>query len=155
MKKHLALTGFMACGKTSIGKQISLKSGNPFIDLDEYIEQQEKKSIHQLFEQGEEYFRTIETYYLKKVLSLHEQHIIALGGGTVCFNNNIEIVLQHTWLFSIIVSADELTERLWHEKDKRPLLKNISTKEELKLFVETKLKERMPFYEKADWIIKL
>lgn len=156
MKKHLALTGFMGCGKTTYGRKLSQISKIPFIDLDEYIEQQEQKTIIEIFEKdGEEKFREIETYYLKQILEIPDKRIIALGGGTICYNNNLELVLAHTWLFTIMVKPEVLAERLWAEKEKRPLIKNIRTKEELKLFVQNKLDERMPFYKKADWVVEL
>ncbi len=155
MKKHLALTGFMGSGKTTIGREMSQKSGKPFIDLDEYIEQQEGKTIVEIFENyGEQKFREIESFYLKQVLALQEDTIIALGGGTICNEENLNLVLSNAWLITIMPSVDVLVERLWNERYKRPLMKNISTKEALKTFIEQKLSERMPYYEKADWVVR-
>lgn len=153
MKRHFALTGFMGSGKTTIGKAIAQKSNVPFIDLDEYIEQQENKTINEIFLQGEEYFRELETHYLKQVLQMPDSTVIALGGGTICFHNNLELVRQHAWLIALMPQTSVLTERLWKERDKRPLLKNIASKQELEKFVEKKMEERMPFYMQADWII--
>ncbi|MCX7729326.1 MAG: shikimate kinase [Bacteroidia bacterium] len=156
MKRHLALTGFMGSGKTTIGKQIANNSGLPFIDLDEFIEQKEKKTIAEIFEQyGEEKFRKLESFYLNQILSTSGNLVIALGGGTICFHNNLQNVLTHAWLITLMLKAEVLTERLWNEKDKRPLIKNLNSKEELKTFIETKLQERKIFYEKADWILHL
>lgn len=155
MKKHLALTGFMGSGKTTIGREMSQKSGKPFIDLDEYIEQQEGKTIVEIFENyGEQKFREIESFYLKQVLALQDDTIIALGGGTICNEENLNLVLSNAWLITIMPSVDVLVERLWNERYKRPLIKNISTKEALKIFIEQKLSERMPYYEKADWVVR-
>lgn len=156
MKKHLALTGFMGCGKTTYGRKLSQISKIPFIDLDEYIEQQEQKTIIEIFEKdGEEKFREIESYYLRQILEIPDKRIIALGGGTICYNNNLELVLKHAWLFTIMVKPEILVERLWKEKEKRPLIKEIKTREELKKAIQDKLEERMPFYQKADGVIKL
>lgn len=155
MKKHLALTGFMGSGKTTTGREMSQKSGKPFIDLDEYIEQQEGKTIVEIFENyGEQKFREIESFYLKQVLALQKETIIALGGGTICNEENLNLVLSNAWLITIMPSVDVLVERLWNERYKRPLIKNISTKEVLKIFIEQKLSERMPYYEQADWIVR-
>ncbi|MEW6773469.1 MAG: shikimate kinase [Bacteroidota bacterium] len=155
MKKHLALTGFMGSGKTTIGREMAQKSGKPFIDLDAYIEQQEGKTIVEIFENyGEQKFREIESFYLKQVLALQDDTIIALGGGTICNEENLNLVLSNAWLITIMPSVDVLVERLWNERYKRPLIKNISTKEALKIFIEQKLSERMPYYEKADWIVR-
>ncbi|RME16009.1 MAG: shikimate kinase [Bacteroidetes bacterium] len=153
MKIHFALTGFMGSGKTTIGKIIAQKSNVPFIDLDEYIEQRENKTINEIFLNGENYFRALETRYLKEILETPQSTVIALGGGTVCFNNNLQLIRQHAWLIALLPEITILTERLWKEKDKRPLLKNITSKDELAAFIEKKLKERMPFYMQADWIV--
>lgn len=155
MKKHLALTGFMGSGKTTIGREMAQKSGKPFIDLDAYIEQQEGKTIVEIFENyGEQKFRELESFYLKQVLALQDDTIIALGGGTICNEDNLNLVLSNAWLITIMPSVDVLVERLWNERYKRPLIKNISTKEALKIFIEQKLSERMPYYEKADWVVR-
>ncbi|GAB4202021.1 MAG: shikimate kinase [Bacteroidia bacterium] len=155
MKRHLALTGFMGSGKTTIGKIIAQKANVPFIDLDEYIEQKENKTIHEIFLHGENYFRTLETMYLKEVLQIPGNTVIALGGGTVCFNDNLQLILSHAWLIALIPPTNVIVERLWKEKDKRPLLKNLSTKDELKNYIEKTLSERMPFYEQADWVVRV
>lgn len=155
MKRHFALTGFMGSGKTTFGKYVSQKSGRPFIDLDEYIEKKEGKTIVELFEQGEEKFRELESYYLKQVVELPDAHILALGGCSICKEENLELVLKHSYLFAIMPSVDTLVENLWEERDKRPLLKNITTKEELRKFVEAKLEERKPYYLRADWVLNV
>jgi len=155
MKKHLAITGFMGSGKTTYAQYLSQKTNIPFIDLDEYIEHKEKSSISNIFEnKGESYFREIETKYLQEVLNRPEQYIIALGGGTICFNDNLQIVLQHSWLIALMPHLEILVQRLWKEKEKRPLIKDLSTQEELKKFIDQKLSERNKFYLKADIIVK-
>jgi len=156
MKRHLAIAGFMGSGKTTLAKKISDSSGVPYVDLDEYIEQHEGKSIVEIFEvYGEQKFRELETSYLKKILSIEKSMIIALGGGTVCFNDNINLIKQNAWLITIMVNSDTLTERLWNEKDKRPLIKHLQTKEDLRQFIEQKLNERMSYYMQADWVLKI
>jgi shikimate kinase len=156
MKRHLAIAGFMGSGKTTLAKQISESSGVPYVDLDEYIEQQEGKSIVEIFEvYGEQKFRELETLYLKKILSIEKSTIIALGGGTVCFNDNINLIKQNAWLITIMVNSETLTERLWNEKDKRPLIKHLQTKEELRQIIEQKLNERLSYYMQADWVLKM
>jgi shikimate kinase len=156
MKRHLAIAGFMGSGKTTLAKQISESSGVPYVDLDVYIEQQEGKSIVEIFEvYGEQKFRDLETSYLKKILSIEKSTIIALGGGTVCFNDNINLIKQNAWLITIMVNSEILSERLWNEKDKRPLIKHLQTKEDLKQFIEQKLNERIFYYMQADWVLKM
>lgn len=155
MKKHLALTGFMGCGKTTFGKKLSEKTSVPFIDLDKYIEEQENKSISEIFEtEGEEGFRIKERRYLSEVLYFSQQHIIALGGGTVCYFDNVQLVLRQAWLFALLPPVEVLVERLWNEQHTRPLIKNIEDKTALKKFIEERLAERMPYYLQADWVIR-
>lgn len=155
MKKHLALTGFMGCGKTTFGKKLSEKTLVPFIDLDKYIEEQENKSISEIFEtEGEEGFRIKERRYLLEVLHFSQQHIIALGGGTVCYFDNVQLVLRQAWLIALLPPVEVLVERLWNEQYTRPLIKNIVDKTALKKFIEERLAERMPYYLQADCVIR-
>lgn len=146
----------MGSGKTTLAKQISESSGVPYVDLDDYIEQQEGKNIVEIFEvYGEDKFRELETLYLKKILSIEKSTIIALGGGTVCFNDNLNFIKQNAWLITIMVNSETLTERLWNEKDKRPLIKHFQSKEDLRQFIEQKLNERLSYYMQADWVLKM
>lgn len=154
MKKHLCFTGFMGSGKSTIAQKIATHSSLPFVDLDEYIQEKEKKTILEIFQEGEEVFREKERYYLKEVLETPVSSVIALGGGTICFYDNLNKVLQHGWLVAILPPIDVLLERLWNERYKRPLIAHIQTKTELQEFIEKKLSERMPFYLKADWVIE-
>lgn len=80
------LIGFMGCGKTHSGKQLSAKLSLPFFDLDAKIEEHEAKSITQIFEEeGEEYFRLLEKDVLHLLCESHESFVMACGGGTPCF----------------------------------------------------------------------
>jgi len=82
----------MGCGKTTIGKKLSKALQLPFIDLDTLIEKNENTSINTIFDTfGENYFREIERKYLLKVFE-YETGIIATGGGTPCFFNNMELM---------------------------------------------------------------
>ncbi len=155
MKRHLCFTGFMGSGKTTIAKAISEKSNIPFIDLDTYIELNERKTISELFKEGEEIFREKESYYLKQVIQNPSNLVIALGGGTICFYDNLKIVLEHSWLIALLPPIDVLLERLWNNKNNRPLISHINTKEQLKEFIEKKQLERMPYYRQADWIVEI
>ena len=65
----VALTGFMGCGKSSVGRELSMLLGIPLVDLDKYIVDKAGKSIPDIFaESGEQGFRDIETEALKEVL---------------------------------------------------------------------------------------
>ena len=85
----------MGCGKTVIGKCLAKRKSLDFIDLDEFIETEENTSISKLFEKGGELgFRKKERFYLENLLSQNLQAIISLGGGTPCYFENINYIIQ-------------------------------------------------------------
>lgn len=150
--KHIFLCGFMGCGKSTHGKKMAsiLKCG--FVDLDRYIQEKENKTIQFIFEnEGEHEFRKLESHYLKEVIKKEEQHIISLGGGTVCFNNNLEVVKKNGILVYIEMPAKALAVRLQKSHQYRPLLNGL-TPLQLPDFIENKLNERNQFYRQADII---
>lgn len=80
--KNIVLIGLSGCGKTTIGKLLAEKLERKFIDIDDLIEKQEGCTINELFRQGEEHFRNLET---EAVISLEKEKalVIATGGGVV------------------------------------------------------------------------
>ena len=144
--KHIFLTGFMGCGKTSNGSKLAKLLKVNFTDLDYYIEQQQKITISSLFENfGETAFRRIEQACLKELIDTKKKSVIALGGGTICFENNLEIIKNAGLLVYIELPAITLQQRLENSKIKRPLLKNLSGQELLN-YIAIKLAQREPFY---------
>jgi shikimate kinase len=139
----------MGSGKSFLGKKLSEKLRLPFFDLDAEIESNEGKSINQLFdEKGEEYFRLREKDYLHLITESHESFIMATGGGTPCYYNNIDYMnLAGTtvWINSTI---DILFDRLLKEKSKRPLLKGLD-ETQIKGFIQKKFSDRKIYYEQA------
>src|ERR1043165_6880092 len=84
MRRPLLLTGFMATGKSTIGRRIANTSGLPFIDLDERIEAAQGLSVRELFARhGEAHFRAIERQQLEDLLRRAEPAVVALGGGAL------------------------------------------------------------------------
>lgn len=147
------LLGYMGSGKSTIGKQLSKTLSCKFIDLDVYIEEKENCSISEIFKnKGEIYFRKIENKYLKEVVNETTPSIIALGGGTPCYGNNMEIIKSSKFAKSIYlrVSIPFLVERLFVEKAKRPLITHIETKKELTEFIGKHLFERTAYYSECD-----
>ena len=146
------LVGFMGCGKSTLGKNISTQIGWTFFDLDEYIEKKEGKSISLIFEeQGESYFRKIETICLKELLKF-KSCVISCGGGTPCFNNNMEIITREGASVYIKLSPAVLFDRLTLEKNKRPLIADMDDSK-MFTYIQEKLNERKMFYEKAEFIV--
>lgn len=143
----------MGCGKSTFGKKLSLSSGLPHIDLDSFIEKKESRTIDSIFEnEGEGSFRKLESAYLRELLAQKGNKVVSLGGGTVCYHHNLSLLKSAGTLIYIELTAKTLAQRLISGKQKRPLLKNLSD-EELFLFVEKKLHERLLFYKKAHLII--
>ena len=140
----------MASGKSTIGREISKKLDMKFIDLDDYISKREKRSISEIFKvEGEIYFRKIESSYLGEILNSKDSFILSLGGGTPCYSNNMEVILNSE-ASSIYVKVDikTLASRLTAEKNKRPLVADLED-DKLLEFVAKHLFERRFFYEQA------
>ena len=153
LKQHVFLTGFMGSGKTTAGKTLATLLKTRFIDLDEYLEKRENRTIPEIFEEeGESKFREIETNCLAEILKLKDPHVISLGGGTVCFNDNLETIKKNGQLVYIELPVDVLASRIKESKFTRPLLKNLST-EELVKNIEEILSARKKFYEQAHIIV--
>ncbi len=149
----IILMGYMGSGKSTIALKLSRILGYTFIDLDVYIETLEGLPVKDIFKtKGEIYFRKIETVYLKQVLDDKKSVVIALGGGTPCYGNNMNLILNTKNTNSIYLKASikSLAERLQPEKHKRPLIAHLQTKEDLTEFVGKHLFERSPYYSMAN-----
>lgn len=144
------LVGYMGSGKTTIGKILAKDLNIKFLDLDDYIEEVESKSIKTIFkEKGEIYFRKLEFQYLEEVLALEDDLVLSTGGGTPCYGNNMKTILAASNnVFYINVGIGELVARLQRQKDSRPLIKNIDL-EELPEFIGKHLFERSFYYNQA------
>ena len=146
----IVLLGYMASGKSTIGREISKKLDMKFIDLDDYISKREKRSISEIFKvEGEIYFRRIESLFLGEILNSKDSFILSLGGGTPCYSNNMELILNSD-ASSIYIKASikTLVSRLIAEKNKRPLVADLED-DKLLEFVAKHLFERRFFYEQA------
>ena len=152
----IVLLGYMGCGKSTIGKYLASEMVLPFIDLDDYIESKEKKSISSIFkENGEIYFRKIEHTYLKELLNSDEKFVLSLGGGTPCYANNMNFVKEsNANSFYLQASIKTLVERLLKEKSKRPLIAALHD-DKIPEFIAKHLFERRFFYEEANFTIKI
>jgi len=149
-KMKIFLIGFMGSGKTHWGGLLSEKLGIRFFDLDEQVTEHAGKSIAEIFStEGEEQFRLKEKDVLHLITESHESFVMACGGGSPCYFNNIDYMNQAGTTVWINVSLDILFERLVKEKDKRPLIKDLSA-EQLRAFINKKFADRKIYYEQAD-----
>jgi len=151
--KKIVLVGFMGSGKTTIGKRLANRLNLPFFDLDEAIVEQEGADITTIFEtKGETYFRKIEHQKLTEILTTQSQFVLATGGGTPCFHNNMKLINENGASVYLKYSAPFLFSRLIASKINRPLIRNYNNNE-LKLFVEQLLSERESFYNESNFVV--
>lgn len=141
--KNIILTGMMGAGKTTVGKELATIMNCNFIDLDETIEKNYGK-ISDIFKQeGEEYFRQIETLELKK-LNIQETFVLSTGGGIVLKDENIKILQTLGYVFYLEASTDTIYERIKNQKH-RPLLNTPDPKRS----IEEILSKRKKLYENS------
>ncbi len=138
----------MGCGKSTMGRAVSALTGVPFIDLDNYIEQRFHLTVKEIFAQrGEDGFRDVERRMLQEVADF-EDVIVACGGGTPCFFDNMEYMNSHGTTVFLNTPIDRLHSRLMRGRHKRPLIAD-KDDEELMTFIKEALAKRMEHYSKA------
>lgn len=146
--KRIYLIGYMGSGKTTLGRAFAKATGLSFIDLDWFIEERSHRTIAQLFsEEGEEGFRRLERKMLHEV-SEFEDVVVACGGGTPCFYDNMDFMGENGITVFLDASLDVLFKRLKVAASGRPLLKE-KTDEELREFIASGVQSRMQWYGKA------
>ena len=147
-KINIILVGFMGTGKTSVGVRLAEILKMQFVDTDDLIESDSKKPISDIFSQmGEEYFRAKESSIIESVSRLDNQ-VIATGGGAVKREININNLKSNGIIFCLYASPEIILQRTSGESH-RPLLQVDDPISRIKEM----LKEREPFYAKADYII--
>ena len=145
----VVLVGYMASGKSSVGKILAERLNHVFIDLDDYIEVNEELTVSEIFaEKGEVYFRLKETEYLTELLNSEDHFILSVGGGTPCYANNIQLIVENSKSIYLKTSIDVLYNRLKKVRKSRPLIANLNL-EKLKEFIAKHLFERSSYYEQA------
>ena len=150
------LLGYMGSGKSFIGKQLARDLNYQFIDMDERIESEEGATISEVFKsRGEVFFRKRERQLLEKLVNFEDSAVISLGGGTPCYGDNMELIRSADDVTSIYLKLgiDSLTQRLFSEKETRPLISHLEDKEKLEEFIRKHLFERGFYYNQSDHII--
>jgi shikimate kinase len=152
----IILSGYMASGKTVVGRLLAEKMGVKYIDLDQEISRREDKSIPEIFaDAGEIYFRRLESKVLQEILENSESLVLSLGGGTPCYGKNLQLIKEdeNSTLIYLKISLQELLSRLNNEKDQRPVISHLKTPEALEDFVRKHLYERSFYYNQSELVI--
>jgi len=152
----VALMGYMGSGKSTIGKELATLLNYKFLDLDTYISEKEDAAITEVFhKKGEIYFRKKEAEYLNDILNAEDDIVLALGGGTPCYGHNLKMLLDNdrVRLFYLKLSIPSLSQRLFEEKEERPLISHLNNEDDLTEFIGKHLFERTAYYNQAEHII--
>jgi shikimate kinase len=143
--QNIALVGFMATGKSAVGRNLARKLHRRFVDLDALIEKAEGRKVREIFaEKGESYFRRLEKQTLEQILSQQGQ-IIATGGGIILDEGNLTLLRQKSLLIGLTASTEVLVGRVGRNS-KRPLLKGA----DVRARIEELLQQRQSRYAQAD-----
>jgi shikimate kinase len=147
------LIGMPGSGKTTLGQQFAEEMTLPFIDLDQEIEAKEQKSIPEIFEQqGEDYFRQVESGCLYEWAGSDKSFVMATGGGTPCFHKGIEVINLTGLSIFLDTPIDLLLSRLSRETG-RPTVRS-ANHEELRSKLERMRRDRLQFYQQAQIIVQ-
>jgi len=147
------LIGYKGSGKSTTGIFLSQKLNVPFFDLDKLIEGKVGKAIPDLYrEVGEEKFRIIETENLINLIENTKEGIIATGGGTPRYANNMNLLLESGYVIYIKVPDDILLMRWKEVFRERPIFKNIETEEDLKTYLYDLKNKYENIYSRANYI---
>lgn len=150
---NIYLVGYMGSGKSTIGKQLAQRLDFAHLDLDDYFEETYKISVLNFFDKYDETaFRGIETKLLEKTFDL-ENYVISTGGGTPCFNNNMELINEHGFSVYIRMHPKSLFIRLKNAKRPRPRTFLLDDEALIKR-IDDDMLVRERFYEQAKLVIK-
>ncbi len=146
----------MGSGKTAVGMELATQTHLNYLDLDDEISRREMKTISKIFEDsGEIYFRKRESEVLKELLEQENNFILSLGGGTPCYGKNLQEIknTQNATTIYLKTSLAELTQRLIKEREQRPLIQHLGSREILEDFIRKHLFERSFYYSQSDVIV--
>ena len=143
----------MGAGKSFLGKLWSEMHAIPFYDLDKLIEEEERKTVENIFEVfGEDYFREREAAVLRNT-DRFENCIIACGGGTPCFFDNMHWMNKTGVTVFLNETESNIYDNLKKDDKVRPLINNLD-EETLQSFIKNKLQSRIAFYNQSRIVLQ-
>ena len=150
---RLYLTGYMATGKSTIGRKVAKRTELPFLDTDKMIEEAEGAECADIMTYaGEEYFRNAERKALEQTAE-YENAIVSTGGGLPVWGDNQKWIAEHGVSVYLKRTPEQILSRLSpYGRKKRPKFRGLND-EELLAFMHTHLAEREPVYMQADIVI--
>jgi shikimate kinase len=147
--KHVVLTGFMAVGKTAVGRRLARRLGYEFIDTDQLVERAAGMSIREVFsELGESEFRACERRVISE-LAPESPSVIATGGGTFVDESNRQKLKSLGVTVCLVISLATVLERV-ARNDARPLAQGEEARRRLSDLYES----RKAAYGKADVLVE-
>ena len=146
------LVGYMYSGKSTFGRRLAAEKGMGFLDLDRAFEERYHYTVPRFFAQfGEEAFRKLETQMLHDTAAL-DNVVIATGGGTPCYGDNMDFILANGTAVYLQMSVDDLTRRALRSRNPRPLMQGL-TPDEIRAKIERQKNEREGVYVRAHIIL--
>lgn len=150
MKRHVALVGFMAAGKSTIGRRLARKLRRPFVDTDELVARSHGPVAQIFAQEGEAAFRRYEREAIEQVLDRGEGSVVALGGGAVTIPENRQALRDGAHSIFLKVSPEQVLARVTHGRQKRPLLGRKPTLAAIRELYNA----RLPYYACADHVVE-
>jgi len=150
MKRHIALVGFMAAGKSTIAHKLSRKLKCAFFDTDELVVKEHGPISDIFYNEGEGAFRRYESAAIAHVISECASGVVALGGGALSHEDNQKLLKKRAYRVFIKVTPEQVLERLRKSLEVRPLLGPTPSLARIKdLYTK-----RMPQYAHADFVVE-
>ncbi len=150
---NLVLVGFMASGKTAVGRRLAKRLGYAFLDTDTFIESELGCTVSDIFSiQGEAYFRTLESRLAGRLCKL-QNTIIPTGGGLPITPGNMERLKAAGRVVFLKADLEDILERLQRDS-RRPMVRQGLKQGNLRETVARLLGERLPIYEQSDLIVE-
>jgi shikimate kinase len=150
VKNHVALVGFMAAGKSTIGKKLARKLRCAFYDVDELVTGEHGPIADIFYAQGEAAFRQYEYAALTRVIEAEAPGIVAVGGGAVTFDETLKLLKKRTYRVFVKVPPEQILGRLRRSPRVRPLLGPAPALSKIRELYG----QRMPRYAHADLVVE-